>query len=462
MKGRKFYYKILKLSVLVFAIWLLIHVFLYKNESKKQLVKKSRGLQMPTRVHRTDMFMQNFSIHEPVKFIESRICARTDFPYNNTFAISNIAEYKKIFFKTFNRCEPELDLNGKRLSIVKVEMFELKDTAIFHINPERFKLKLNESIENHECFLERYDYGYKPSIIFYEKFIFKKEKNYELTVTKPGFYHINCINTRPPRDITFRNVYNMPPSDMSSLVEKRNENIEKVNELKSKFKKIDNKNNPMLEDLAFDKCAPFEVPKNIDKMNIMILAFDSVSTNQFRRAFPLTYNYLTSLAGNVFFDNFHSVGENTYPNIISLLTGMVVHPNVDMNLTSEVQFYRDIDGLFHDTFPFVWLEYEKNGYLSAYQEDYGSVALLTYLKQGVRHHPTTYYMQPFWLKYSDFLGQKFCIDQYPMYREHLDQLKSFVRAMNNEKIQKHHIFYLIFISIICTILYICQNILIEN
>lgn len=128
--------------------------------------------------------------------------------------------------------------------------------------------------------------------------------------------------------------------------------------------------------------------QNTEKTNILMIGIDSVSANHFKRVFPRTHALLANtLADNLVYEHLNSVGGNTYPNIIAMLTGVLEE---DMGgddedaLKSEIDWYRKWDSTFHDHLPYIWYEYEKLGYVTHFQEDDPSIAIFNYYKNGFR------------------------------------------------------------------------------
>ena len=120
----------------------------------------------------------------------------------------------------------------------------------------------------------------------------------------------------------------------------------------------------LVEDLALEECsrsqADTEAMRNkkrpsLKNMSVFLLGIDSTSFNHLKRALPLTYAYMSrSLANNVFFEKYHSVAENTYGNVLALLTGLIVEANEELNVPSESEFFSKNDDRYHDIMPFVW------------------------------------------------------------------------------------------------------------
>lgn len=127
-----------------------------------------------------------------------------------------------------------------------------------------------------------------------------------------------------------------------------------------------------------------ELREGFPKTNILMIGIDSVSANHFKRVFPRTHGFLSSnFSNNIIFEHLNSVGTNTYPNIIAMLSG-ILEEDVDERLKSEIDWYRDWDSTFHDHLPFIWYEYEKLGYVTHFQEDDPSIAIFNYYKNGFR------------------------------------------------------------------------------
>lgn len=85
------------------------------------------------------------------------------------------------------------------------------------------------------------------------------------------------------------------------------------------------------------------------RLNVLIMVFDRMSASSFKRALPNTYQYLKSFANFHSFEKFHTVGENTLPNLVPMLSGL----NAE-KLLGDVDF----PGPFDD-FPFIWKEFSQ-------------------------------------------------------------------------------------------------------
>ncbi|XP_030370959.1 uncharacterized protein LOC115621445 [Scaptodrosophila lebanonensis] len=122
------------------------------------------------------------------------------------------------------------------------------------------------------------------------------------------------------------------------------------------------------------------------KPSVLLWGIDSMSRMNFERVMPLTYQYFQKKA---WFElqGYNKIGDNTYPNLMALLTGFRVAGAPDP-CNSEM-----VGGL--DACPFLWKYYKMHGYLTAYAEDWTKYSTFNFLKNGFENQPTDYYLRPF-------------------------------------------------------------------
>jgi hypothetical protein len=114
------------------------------------------------------------------------------------------------------------------------------------------------------------------------------------------------------------------------------------------------------------------------KFNVMILVLDGVSLSSFKRALPKTLNYLKWFKRQFFlFEKHHVTGENTFQNLVPLLTNLnykqirlfskkqvqnftINSYNNTVNVTSKMVTTKkaEIEPPFDDV-PFIWKEFKK-------------------------------------------------------------------------------------------------------
>lgn len=81
------------------------------------------------------------------------------------------------------------------------------------------------------------------------------------------------------------------------------------------------------------------------------------------------------------------MGENTYPNVMTFLTGLKI---IDSNNPCKGD---EIGGL--DKCPFIWKDFHDHGYVTAYAEDVTWMSTFNYLKKGFKNPPTDHYFRPY-------------------------------------------------------------------
>lgn len=90
------------------------------------------------------------------------------------------------------------------------------------------------------------------------------------------------------------------------------------------------------------------------KINIMIFVLDAVSLSSFKRALPKTHEYLRSFENFFLFEKHHVVGENTFQNIVPMLSNL--NPDLVFKKTKITKNKRnslEMPEPFDDV-PFLW------------------------------------------------------------------------------------------------------------
>lgn len=124
--------------------------------------------------------------------------------------------------------------------------------------------------------------------------------------------------------------------------------------------------------------------------NVLFFGIDSLSRLNAIRKLPKTYKYLTETLGGFAFKGYTKVGENTFPNLIPLLTGKYTH---ELHKTPE-------GNSFFDGYPLLWKNFSKCQYVTMFSEDAPIISLFNYLDKGFLKQPTDHYMRPFWLSFE--------------------------------------------------------------
>lgn len=112
--------------------------------------------------------------------------------------------------------------------------------------------------------------------------------------------------------------------------------------------------------------------------------FDSLSKNAFIRKLPKTYDFLTQhLKGDVL-QGYNIVGDGTPQALIPILTGFT---ELELPETRKRMKYSKSVNVY----PMIWSEYERNGYVTSFNEDVPQIGTFSYRLNGFDEQPTGSY-----------------------------------------------------------------------
>lgn len=166
-------------------------------------------------------------------------------------------------------------------------------------------------------------------------------------------------------------------------------------------------------------------------MNVLIIGVDAVSRLNLHRQMPKTVQILKDLNAIEFY-GYNKVGDNTFPNLIPVLTGMS-----ERELTKNC--WPSKNTRFDDC-PFIWKNFSENGYATVFAEDAAWMGIFNYVKRGFKDQPTNYYWGPF-NRYSEHeIGNEhkmnvyMCVGGRLVYKTLLEYIDKVVRSMHINKI----------------------------
>ncbi|XP_021358590.1 uncharacterized protein LOC110453777 isoform X2 [Mizuhopecten yessoensis] len=144
-----------------------------------------------------------------------------------------------------------------------------------------------------------------------------------------------------------------------------------------------------------------------EDLSVFMFGIDSVSRLGAIRKLPKTVKYLTETLGGHVLKGYNKVGDNTFPNLVPLLCGKSVEQ-------SKVDYQK----AFSDSYPFIWYEFEKQGYVTMHSEDWPEIATFDHsVPAGFSKPPTTHYSRPLWLAMRKIQPMQYMIDQVFMFFE---------------------------------------------
>ncbi|XP_049303315.1 uncharacterized protein LOC105222033 [Bactrocera dorsalis] len=123
------------------------------------------------------------------------------------------------------------------------------------------------------------------------------------------------------------------------------------------------------------------------KPSVLLFGIDALSRINLRRTMPLTFKYLQS---NQWFElrGYNKVGDNTFPNLMPLLT------SYNSTTAEKKCLPQTLGGLNKPVCNFIWNDFKRFGYKTAYAEDTSFMSTFNYLKEGFDQPPTDYYLRP--------------------------------------------------------------------
>ncbi|XP_011178317.1 uncharacterized protein LOC105209574 [Zeugodacus cucurbitae] len=128
-----------------------------------------------------------------------------------------------------------------------------------------------------------------------------------------------------------------------------------------------------------------DISEPTQKLSVMIIGIDSVSHLNFLRYMKRSVDYIRKRLNYVEFWGFNKVGDNTYPNLIPLLTGLAAD---EFKLACmHAKELHNIDC------PFIWKRFTDAGYRTSFLEDVARNSLFS-MDNIFSHPPTDYYIRP--------------------------------------------------------------------
>lgn len=172
------------------------------------------------------------------------------------------------------------------------------------------------------------------------------------------------------------------------------------------------------------------LPPDRPFLNVLVIGLDAVSRLNLHRQLPKTVKLLKQLNA-VEMLGYNKVGDNTFPNLIPVLTGLSEEELVKLCWPTTSNRF--------DKCPFVWNDYKKRGYLTAYAEDSAWMSVFNYLKRGFHKQPTDYYWSIFNIEAENaignmhFLNVNRCVGSREVYKTFLEYISRFVKTMERKK-----------------------------
>ncbi|XP_076452645.1 uncharacterized protein LOC143288202 [Babylonia areolata] len=125
-------------------------------------------------------------------------------------------------------------------------------------------------------------------------------------------------------------------------------------------------------------------------LSVFMLGFDSLSRMAWRRLLPKTHTLLVDRLGAIELEGYNILGDGTPAALLPILTGKMV-----VELPEARRGFKGAKPV--DNHPWIWREFSKQGYVTAYAEDMPRIGTFYYRMLGFEHQPTDHCMRPFYL-----------------------------------------------------------------
>jgi len=140
----------------------------------------------------------------------------------------------------------------------------------------------------------------------------------------------------------------------------------------------------LTKSVSFSRMAEQEAESE-NELSVLMIGIDSVSRLNFLRALPRTAALLAD-DGWIDLAGYNKIGDNTLPNLMAILTGK------SLDQIRRECFRHQFEPF--DNCTFIWRNFSRHGYITAYAEDEPSISSWNFQKAGFRHVPTDYYIRP--------------------------------------------------------------------
>lgn len=172
-------------------------------------------------------------------------------------------------------------------------------------------------------------------------------------------------------------------------------------------------------------------PSNPTAPNVLVVGLDAVSRLNLHRQMNSTINYLKNIGG-IELRGYNKVGDNTFPNLIPVLTGKLEEELRNTCWPNKTDRF--------DKCHFIWDDYKSKGYVTAYGEDASWMGLFNYGRKGFEKQPTDYGYNYFNGAAESAIGNSHnmnvneCIGARQVYKDFLDYIKKFSVTMDRNRL----------------------------
>ncbi|KAI9580308.1 hypothetical protein GQX74_000301 [Glossina fuscipes] len=155
--------------------------------------------------------------------------------------------------------------------------------------------------------------------------------------------------------------------------------------------------------------------------NILMYGYDSLSHHAVLRKLPKTYHYLTKVLHSIVLGSYNIVGDGTPQALIPILTGYteLELPDTRRRISNTIPVDK--------AYPFIWSDYERQGYVTSFNEDVPQLGTFTYRLNGFKDQPVHHYLRTFYVESDNiFFNEDFCISHQANHLVMMEYTKNFM------------------------------------
>lgn len=167
-------------------------------------------------------------------------------------------------------------------------------------------------------------------------------------------------------------------------------------------------------------------------LNVLVVGIDALSRLNFHRQMPQAVEYLKNISA-VELLGYNKVGDNTFPNLIPVLTGL-------SETELEKDCWTDDNKKRFDACPFIWKDFKTKGFVTSFGEDSSWMGIFNYVRKGFKKQPTDYMWGAFNRISENSIGNSHnmnvqeCVGAREVYKVFLEHIKNFVITMDKEQL----------------------------
>lgn len=225
---------------------------------------------------------------------------------------------------------------------------------------------------------------------------------------KTDFFKVDCVSSSGERYINIHSGVAMNKEVFSRLEEMAANRVR----FWSSSQNVDSLpfSNPASTNTLQNNSVPSEVHIGLN-LSVFIFAFDSMSRLSWVRLLPRSRWYFLETLGGVELKGYNVVGDGTPDALLPILTGYYEEelPEGRRGMPNAIP----VDG-----YPWVWKEFKRSGYVTAYAEDMAHVGTFQMRLLGFKEQPTDHNMRIFYLAAEKMYEKNapYCLGSKPRHR----------------------------------------------